>query len=60
MIFFYYEEDGDHSEILKRKQDAFLDVYSLYRATRLPLVKEELMKRAYELGSLDPDFIFDI
>lgn len=60
MLFYYLDDEDDSNRLLRKKQDAFLDVYSLYRATRLPLVKEELIRCAYELSVLDPNFTCDI
>ncbi len=60
MMFYYWDDDSDFSLLLRKKQDAFLDVYSLYCATKLPLVKEDLIRHAYELSSLDPQFMFEI
>jgi len=45
---------------VKRKQDEFLDVYSLYLATGLPWVKEEVIAKAYELHTLDQSFSIEI
>ena len=54
------KDDFDHSDELKRKQNEFLDVYSLYRKTGLPWIKEELLDKAYQLHLLDPGFTFQI
>lgn len=48
-----------HHEI-KKKQDEFLDVYSLYMRTGLNWIKEEVILKAYELHLLDKDFSFEI
>lgn len=48
-----------HVEI-KRKQDEFLDVYSLYLETGLQWIKEEAILKAYELHMLDQNFSFAI
>ena len=45
---------------IKRKQDEFLDVYSLYLRTGLQWIKEEVFLKAYELHMLDPNFSCDI
>ena len=52
-------EDEIESEI-KRKQDEFLDIYSLYQRTQLSWIKEALLRKAYELHLLDPKFTFHI
>ena len=60
-ILFICIQDKDELEIeLKRKQDEFLDVYSLYQKTGLPWIKEELLVKAYQLHVLDPEFTFHI
>lgn len=43
-----------------KKRDEFLDVYSLYLATRSSWVREEVRLKAYELRLLDPSFAFQI
>ena len=45
---------------IKRKQDEFLDVYSLYLRTGLQWIKEEVFLKAYELHLLDRNFSFEI
>lgn len=45
---------------IKRKQDEFLDVYSLYLRTGLQWIKEEAILKAYELHLLDGNFSFEI
>lgn len=45
---------------IKRKQDEFLDVYSLYLRTGLQWIKEEVILKAYELHMLDQDFSLEI
>lgn len=45
---------------IKRKQDEFLDVYSLYLRTGLQWIKEEVFLKAYELHMLDRNFAFEI
>ena len=51
------DEEGLKEE-LQKKQDEFLDVYSLYRATGFSWVREEVKLKAYELHLLDPTFHF--
>jgi len=45
---------------IRKKQDEFLDVYSLYLATGLPYIKEEAITKAYELHTLDSNFTTEI
>lgn len=45
---------------IKRKQDEFLDVYSLYLRTGLQWIKEEAILKAYELHLLDGNCSFEI
>ena len=45
---------------VKRKQDEFLDLYSLYLSTGLKWIKEETIVKAYELYILDNNFSFAI
>lgn len=54
-------EDGRElrEEILK-KQDEFLDAYSLYLKTGLTSVLEDVRAKARELRALDPGFSFQI
>ena len=60
-ILFICLQDGDElAEELKRKQNEFLDIYSLYRQTGLSWIREELLLKAYELHLLDSDFTFHI
>lgn len=60
MVLFYLEDDDDLQTAIKRKQDEFLDLYSLYRKTASSWIKEELLHKAYELHILDPKFTFHI
>jgi len=54
-------QDTDEREVdLKRKRDEFLDIYSLYQKTQLSWIKEQLLRKAYELHLLDPDFTLHI
>ena len=53
------DEDELRGEV-EKKQDEFLDVYSLFRATGLAWVRDELKLKAYELHLLDPSFSFQI
>ena len=54
------EDDQDFEGQLKKTQNEFLDVYSLYLETGLSWIKEELLQKAYQLHSLDPSFTFRI
>ncbi len=49
-------EDFDHE--VKTKLDEFLDVYSLYRQTRICWVRDMARMKAYELHLLNPAFNF--
>jgi hypothetical protein len=53
------EMAGRPAEI-QRYRDALLDVYSLYLQTRSSWIKEEVIKRAFVLHLLDPQFSFII
>ncbi len=59
-VFIFLQDEDELDGALRQKQDEFLDVYSLYHKTRLPIVKEELLRKAYELSILDPKFTFHI
>ena len=54
------QDDHDTEDQLKKIQNEFLDIYSLYRKTGLSWIKEELLEKAYQLHSLDPSFTFQI
>lgn len=51
---------GDFRDEIRKKQDEFLDVYSLYRKTGLQWIKEELIAKAYELHVLDKEFSLEL
>ena len=55
-VFLFLQDEDDLESALKQKQDEFLDVYSLYLRTGLSWIKEELLRKAYELSVLDPKF----
>ena len=59
LIMAFQDRDA-YDEELKRLQDAFLDLYSLYQQTGLSWVREELFKRACDLHMLNPDFRVEI
>ena len=52
------QDENEFEDELKKRQDEFLDVYSLYRQTGLSWIKEELLLKAYQLHLLDPQFTF--
>ena len=58
ILFIRLQDDDDLKNEIKRKQNEFLDLFSLYRDTRLPWIKEELLSKAYQLHLLDSGFIF--
>lgn len=53
-------DDYDCEDQLRKTQDEFLDLYSLYLKTGLPWIKDELLQKAYLLHSLNPSFTFRI
>ncbi|MDD5084611.1 MAG: hypothetical protein PHE61_01040 [Candidatus Omnitrophica bacterium] len=64
-MFVYLDQNnvGDSEsqpEQLRKKQDEFLDVYSLYLKTGSRWIKEEAILKAYELHMLDKRFSFEI
>ena len=54
------QDEEDLRLEIQKKQGEFLDVYSLYRATRFSWIKDEVRLKAYELHLLDPSFTFQI
>ena len=54
------QDQEDIREEIKKKQDEFLDVYSLYLRTLSSWVRDEVKLKAYELHLLDPGFSFQI
>ena len=58
ILFISLQDKDEFESELRRKQDEFLDLYSLFRETRLSCIKEELLLKAYELHLLDPQFTF--
>ena len=52
------QDEDDFEQEMKRRQDEFLDIFSLYRQTGLSWIKEELLLKAYQLHLLDPEFSF--
>ena len=58
VLFICLQDEEEFENQLRRKQDEFLDIFSLYRRTGLSWIKEELMQKAYQLHLLDPTFKF--
>ena len=54
------QDEEDLRDEIRKKQNEFLDVYSLYLKTRTSLVRDELKLKAYELRLLDPTFAFQM
>ncbi len=59
-LIIYLDDDDQIEAEIKRKQDEFLDIYSLYRTTQLSWIKEELLRKAFEIHLLNPKFTFHI
>ncbi len=60
ILFICLQDENEFEDELKRKQDEFLDIYSLYLRTGLSWIKEELVRKAYQLHLLDPEFTFHL
>ena len=54
------QDQQELDEEIQKKQDEFLDVYSLYLKTKLSWIRDEVRLKAYELHILDPSFSFQI
>lgn len=54
------QDEYDLREEVRKKQDEFLDVYSLYIKTGIAWVRDEARLKSYELHLLDPAFAFQI
>lgn len=54
------QDDIDLEDQIKKTQNEFLDIYSLYLKTDLSWIKEALLEKAYQLHTLDPSFTFQI
>ena len=54
------QDEADLKEEISKKQDEFLDVYSLYLKTQASWVRDEVKLKAYELHLLDPSFSFQV
>ncbi|MDA9101121.1 hypothetical protein N9K06_00445 [Omnitrophica bacterium] len=54
------EDDEDVKQEILKKQNEFLDVYSLYCRTKISWVRDEMRLKAYELHLLDSSFSFQI
>ncbi|MDP3919776.1 MAG: hypothetical protein Q8R76_03100 [Candidatus Omnitrophota bacterium] len=52
------EDEADLKYEIQKKQDEFLDVYSLYLRSRVSWIRDEVKLKAYELHLLDPSFSF--
>lgn len=53
-------DEEDLASEIKKKQNEFLDLYSLYLDTKITAIKDELILKAYQLHILDPNFILYI
>ncbi len=53
-------DETDLEDQLRKTQNEFLDIYSLYLKTGLLWIKEELLEKAYQLHTLDPSFTFRV
>ena len=60
VLFICLQDEDEFESELKRKQDEFLDIYSLYLRTGLSWIKDELLQKAYQLHLLDPEFTFHL
>lgn len=60
VLLIHYQDEHEIKSEIKRKQDEFLDIYSLYQHTGLSWIKEALIRKAYELHLLDPNFTLHI
>ena len=58
VLFICLQDEDEFEDQLRRKQDEFLDIFSLYQRTGLSWIKEELMQKAYQLHLLDSNFQF--
>lgn len=54
------QDESDLREEIRKKQNEFLDVYSLYAQTGISWVRDEVKLKSYELHLLDPTFTFQI
>ena len=60
VLFICLQDENEFEDELRRKQDEFLDIYSLYLRTGLSWIKEELVQKAYQLHLLDSEFTFHL
>ena len=60
ILYIYLQDEHEFEDELKKKQDEFLDLYSLYQATGLSWIREELLDKAYQIHLLNPNFQFSI
>lgn len=54
------QDESDLREEIRKKQDEFLDTYSLYLKTKISWIRDEARLKSYELHLLDPAFTFQI
>ena len=54
------EDQADLQDEIRKKQNEFLDVYSLFLSTGFSWVREEVKLKAYELHLLNPTFSFQV
>lgn len=54
------DDEIDLRDEVRGKLDEFLDVYSLYLATRFSWIRDEVKLKAFEIHLLDPSFSFSI
>ena len=54
------QDEEDLRQEIQKKQDEFLDVYSLYLASGVSWIRDEVRLKAYELHLLDPAFSFQL
>lgn len=54
------QEEQNLRQVLERKRDEFLDVYSFYLKSRMSWIRDEVRLKAYELHLVDPTFNFQI
>ena len=60
ILYISLQGEYEFEDELKKKQDEFLDLYSLYQATALSWIRDELLDKAYQIHLLNPDFKFTI
>ena len=60
LLLISLQDEDEFEDELKRRQDEFLDLFSLFNRTGLSCIKEELLAKAYQIHLLDPSFTFHI